>query len=70
MQEIHLAPCASCKLQASLEVLSVAGQGRMRFASAQKRRRGQVADARQPSASYGGEATGIKARVSKSRRFG
>ena len=34
-----------------------------------KARRGQVQEARVPSGAYGGEATGIKAGVAKSRRF-
>lgn len=36
---------------------------------AQVRRGGQVQEAREKTAGYGGEATGIKAKVSKSRRF-
>lgn len=45
-------------------------QGRKRFEAKSKARRGQVQEPRAPSASYGGEPTGIKARVAKSRRFG
>ena len=35
----------------------------------QVRRGGQVQAPREKSAGYGGEATGIKAKISKSRRF-
>jgi len=45
-------------------------QGRKRFEAKSKARRGQVQEPRAPTASYGGEPTGIKARVAKSRRFG
>lgn len=44
-------------------------KNKMRFEKKSKARRGQVQDVREPSAAYGGESTGIKARVSKSRRF-
>lgn len=37
--------------------------------AAQVRRGGQVQEAREKTAGYGGEATGIKSKVSKSRRF-
>ena len=43
---------------------------RLAFDKAQKRRKGQVPGMRQGGAAYGGEATGIKSKVSKSRRFG
>lgn len=43
---------------------------RMAFDKAQKRRKGQVPGMRQGGPGYGGEATGIKSKVSKSRRFG
>lgn len=39
---------------------------RVKFAQATVRRKGQVQEVRQAGGSYGGEATGIKARVSKS----
>ncbi|KAK9817376.1 hypothetical protein WJX74_000184 [Apatococcus lobatus] len=42
---------------------------RMAFDKAQKRRKGQVQGVRQGGPAYGGEATGIKSKVSKSRRF-
>ena len=42
---------------------------KMRFDKKSKARRGQVQEARTQVGSYGGEATGIKAGVSKSRRF-
>ena len=45
-------------------------KGRKRFEKAKVRRGGQVVAAATPGAAYGGEATGIKARVSKSVRFG
>ena len=44
-------------------------KNKMRFDKKSKARRGQVQDVREPSAAYGGESTGIKAGVSKSRRF-
>lgn len=40
-----------------------------RFDKKSKARRGQVQEGRAQVGSYGGEATGIKAGVSKSRRF-
>jgi hypothetical protein len=43
---------------------------RMQFDKKSKARRGQVQEVRSQIGSYGGEATGIKARVAKSRRFG
>ncbi len=43
---------------------------RLAFDKAQKRRSGQVQGVRQGGSAYGGEATGIKSKVSKSRRFG
>lgn len=43
---------------------------RMKYAAATVRRKGQVQEVRQGGgAAYGGEATGIKARVSKSVRL-
>lgn len=42
---------------------------RLGFAKAQVRRKGQVQDVKTPSSSYGGEETGIKAMVAKSRRL-
>ncbi len=42
---------------------------RIKFAQANVRRAGQVQPMREKSAGYGGEATGIKARISKSRRL-
>ncbi|CAK0782908.1 hypothetical protein CVIRNUC_006103 [Coccomyxa viridis] len=44
-------------------------KNKMRFEKKSKARRGQVQEAREPSGAYGGEATGIKGNVSKSRRF-
>jgi len=44
-------------------------QGRKKFEKATVKRRGQVADVKGPSGPYGGEQTGIKARVTKSTRF-
>ena len=44
-------------------------KNKMRFDKKSKARRGQVQEVRERSAAYGGEATGIKAGVSKSRRF-
>ena len=44
-------------------------KNKMRFDKKSKARRGQVQEAREPSGAYGGEATGIKGNVSKSRRF-
>lgn len=46
---------------------------RVKFAEAQTRRKGQVQAVREAPASdkaYGGEATGIKARLAKSRSLG
>jgi hypothetical protein len=44
---------------------------RMKFADAQVRRKGAVQDVRKPSGStYGGETTGVKSRVVKSRKLG
>lgn len=45
-------------------------KNRIKFDQAKVRRKGQVQDVRQGSSKYGGEATGIKAKVSKSRRLG
>jgi len=42
---------------------------KMRFDKKSKARRGQVQEVRTQTGAYGGEATGIKAGVSKSRRF-
>ncbi|PSC73947.1 Something about silencing 10 [Micractinium conductrix] len=42
---------------------------RVKFAQATERRKGQVQEVRQTGGAYGGEATGIKARVSKSVRL-
>lgn len=42
---------------------------RMKYAAATVRRKGQVQEVRAGGAAYGGEATGIKARVSKSVRL-
>lgn len=44
-------------------------KGRKKFEKATVKRRGQVADVRGPSGPYGGEQTGIKARVTKSTKF-
>lgn len=45
-------------------------KNRVKFAKAEVRRKGQVQGVREaPGAGYGGEATGINARVSKSVRF-
>ncbi len=44
-------------------------KNKIRFDKKSKARRGQVQEVRERSAAYGGEATGIKAGVSKSRRF-
>lgn len=44
-------------------------KNKMRFDKKSKARRGQVQEVRERSAAYCGEATGIKAGVSKSRRF-
>jgi U3 small nucleolar RNA-associated protein 3 len=41
----------------------------MKFDKATVRRKGQVQDVRQAGGAYGGEATGIKSRVSKSVRL-
>ena len=41
----------------------------VKFAQATERRKGQVQEVRQTGGAYGGEATGIKARVSKSVRL-
>ncbi len=41
----------------------------MKYAAATVRRKGQVQEVRAGGAAYGGEATGIKARVSKSVRL-
>lgn len=44
---------------------------RVKFAAATKRRKGQVQGVREaPGAGYGGEATGVKSHVTKSRKFG
>ena len=44
---------------------------RIKFAAATKRRKGQVQGVREaPGVGYSGEATGVKANVTKSRRFG
>lgn len=43
---------------------------RIKFAAAEKRRKGSVVAVRKPEGPYGGEATGIKAKLSKSVRFG
>ncbi|GAX72959.1 hypothetical protein CEUSTIGMA_g414.t1 [Chlamydomonas eustigma] len=44
---------------------------RIKFQEAQMRRKGAVQDVRQPAGtSYGGEATGVKSRVVKSRKLG
>jgi U3 small nucleolar RNA-associated protein 3 len=43
---------------------------RIKFAAATVRRKGQVQDVRSPTERYGGEATGIKTRVVKSRKLG
>lgn len=42
---------------------------RVKFQKALVRRKGQVQEVVRPESRYGGEATGIKAKVSKSRRF-
>lgn len=42
---------------------------RVKHAAKEKRRKGQVAPVRQQAGPYGGEATGIKARVAKSTRL-
>eukprot|EP00873_Tetraselmis_striata_P000222 jgi/Tetstr1/420486/TSEL_011599.t1 len=42
---------------------------RLGYAKAQVRRKGQVQDVRTPAGGYGGEETGIKARVTKSRKL-
>ena len=44
-------------------------KGRKRFAKAQVRRGGQVVTAKPAAGPYGGEATGIRSRLSKSTRF-
>lgn len=44
-------------------------KNRMKFAQAEVRRRGQVQTVREQSKRYGGEQTGIKSKVSKSRKF-
>lgn len=41
----------------------------VKFAQATERRKGQVQEVRQQGGSYGGEATGIKSRLSKSVRL-
>lgn len=43
---------------------------RLAFQKAQVRRKGAVQGVREPTSTYGGEATGVKARVVKSRRLG
>jgi U3 small nucleolar RNA-associated protein 3 len=43
---------------------------REKHENAEKRRKGQVQAVRKPTGPYGGEGTGIKARVSKSVRLG
>eukprot|EP00955_Chlamydomonas_euryale_P055841 356232-Chlamydomonas_euryale.AAC.13 len=43
---------------------------RLAFQKAQVRRKGAVQDVRAPSSAYGGEATGVKGNVVKSRRMG
>jgi U3 small nucleolar RNA-associated protein 3 len=43
---------------------------RVKFAAAEKRRKGAVVSVRKPEGPYGGEATGIKTKVSRSVRFG
>ena len=44
-------------------------KNRIKFAEANVRRAGQVQPMREKSAGYGGEGTGIKSRVIKSRKF-
>ena len=60
---------SACPIQLGLTAVRRM-QGRKKFEKAVKRRKGQVAPVRQSTGSYGGEGTGIKAGVSKSRRFG
>ena len=42
---------------------------RIRYGQALVRRKGQVQEVRERSAAYGGEASGVKSRVSKSRKL-
>lgn len=44
-------------------------KGRVKFAKAETRRKGQVQAIKSPAGAYGGESTGIKAKISKSVRF-
>lgn len=44
-------------------------KGRVKFSKAETRRKGQVQSVKSPAGVYGGEATGIKAKLSKSVRF-
>lgn len=44
-------------------------KGRVKFSKAETRRKGQVQAVKSPGGVYGGETTGIKAKLSKSVRF-
>lgn len=44
-------------------------KARVKFSKAETRRKGQVQVVKSPGGAYGGESTGIKAKISKSVRF-
>lgn len=68
-QSYHLLVCVAflCRRK---DLKNPRKKHRLAFQKAQVRRKGAVQDVREPTSTYGGEATGVKARVVKSRRLG